>query len=195
MRSRNKFLKKDKTGRTRLAIRLYNSAVFMAKTKSIQPLSLFGETFTKEKSQIGKASQSPKKRKKNSSPKIHEKPEREKSTAEKTQHNFESTQHLLERYQVVPVNKAISHEFQSFGCYLAETLGDLAHTSLYIRLAKRQSRAVLEQALRFVVDSQARNKAKLFMWKLQQLKLQQQQPPQTLPHQNDQKSPKLKGEA
>lgn len=93
-----------------------------------------------------------------------ERPNREGFTT-----HFQSTQDLLKKYQVKETNKYIAHEFQSFGCYLAETLADTAHTSLYIRLAKQQPRSILEQALRFVVDSQARNKAKLFMWKLHQL--------------------------
>jgi hypothetical protein len=67
-------------------------------------------------------------------------------------------------------NKHISHEFQSFGCHLADVLADKRHTSLYIKLAKTMSRGLLERALSFVSDSTADNKAKLFMWKLEQLK-------------------------
>lgn len=83
---------------------------------------------------------------------------------------FTTTKDLLSRYQVITTNKHIAHEFQSFGCYLAETLADKPHTALYIKLAKQLPRAVLEQALRFVIDSTADNKAKLFMWKLEQIK-------------------------
>lgn len=85
---------------------------------------------------------------------------------------FSSAKDLLSKYQVAPLNKHISHEFQSFGCHLAESLADKRHTPLYIKLAKQLPRAMLEQALRFVIDSTADNKAKLFMWKLQQLKQQ-----------------------
>jgi len=54
---------------------------------------------------------------------------------------------------------------------LALALDDKKHLSLYIKLAKTQNRALLEKALSFVTDAQnARNKAKLFMWKLQELK-------------------------
>ena len=66
-------------------------------------------------------------------------------------------------------DKYISREFQSFGIYLAEKLGDYPHRSLYIKLARQISRPVLEEALRFVLDSKARNKAALFMWKLKKL--------------------------
>jgi hypothetical protein len=87
---------------------------------------------------------------------------------------FATPKDLLSRYQIADTNKHIAHEFQSFGCYLAETLADKRHTALYIKLAKQMPRAVLEQALRFVIDSTADNKAKLFMWKLEQIKLSKQ---------------------
>jgi len=67
-------------------------------------------------------------------------------------------------------DKYISREFQAYGIYLAETLGDYKHKSLYIRLAKTVPRAILEKALSFVKDSNARNKAKLFMWKMGKLR-------------------------
>lgn len=67
-------------------------------------------------------------------------------------------------------DKYISREFQSFGIYLAEELGDYKHRSLYIKLAKDIHRSILEQALRFVSDANARNKPALFMWKVKQLK-------------------------
>ena len=67
-------------------------------------------------------------------------------------------------------DKFISREFQSYGIYLAETLGDYSHRSLYIRLAKTVPRAILEKALSFVKDAQAKSKPKLFMWKMKQLK-------------------------
>lgn len=84
--------------------------------------------------------------------------------------DFTSTKDLLSKYQLVEENKHIAHEFQSFGCHLAESLEDKRHTSLYIKLAKTTSRGLLERALSFVSDSSADNKAKLFMWKLEQLK-------------------------
>lgn len=67
-------------------------------------------------------------------------------------------------------DKYISREFQSYGIYLAETLGDYKHKALYIRLAKTVPRAVLEKALSFVKDANAKSKARLFMWKMKKLK-------------------------
>lgn len=67
-------------------------------------------------------------------------------------------------------DKYISREFQAYGIYLAETLGDYKHKSLYIRLAKTVPRAVLEKALSFVKDARATSKAKLFMWKMKELR-------------------------
>lgn len=67
-------------------------------------------------------------------------------------------------------DKYISREFQAFGIYLAETLGDYKHKSLYIRLAKTVPRAILEKALSFVKDANANSKPKLFMWKMGKLK-------------------------
>jgi len=67
-------------------------------------------------------------------------------------------------------DKYISREFQTFGIHLAEELNDYKHKSLYMKLAKTEHRALLEKALSFCVDSSARNKGALFMWKLAQLK-------------------------
>jgi hypothetical protein len=67
-------------------------------------------------------------------------------------------------------DKYISREFQTFGIHLAESLDDYKHKSLYIKLAKTTHRAILEKALSFCIDSKAKNKGALFMWKLKQLK-------------------------
>lgn len=67
--------------------------------------------------------------------------------------------------------KNLSQEFQVYGVYLAETLGDTKHYSLYIKLAKEYPRGLLEQVLNFVKDAHsARSKGRLFMWKLKQLR-------------------------
>lgn len=67
-------------------------------------------------------------------------------------------------------DKYISREFQSYGIYLSEELGDYKHKSLYIRLAKTVPRAILEKALSFVKDANAKSRARLFMWKMGKLK-------------------------
>lgn len=67
--------------------------------------------------------------------------------------------------------KNISKEFQVYGVYLAEVLGDTKHYSLYIKLAKEYDRGLLESVLTFVKDaSSARSKGRLFMWRLKQLR-------------------------
>ena len=67
-------------------------------------------------------------------------------------------------------DKYISREFQAYGIYLAEELGDYKHKALYIRLAKTVPRAVLEKALSFVKDARANSRPRLFMWKMKKLK-------------------------
>jgi hypothetical protein len=67
--------------------------------------------------------------------------------------------------------KNIAHEFQMFGVYLAESLDDTKNYSLYIKLAKTLNRGLLEEALTFTKGYySAKNKAKVFMWRLKQLK-------------------------
>ena len=67
-------------------------------------------------------------------------------------------------------DKYVSRDFQAYGLYIAEKLDDPKHTGLYIKLAKTVHRSILEKALSFVVDSNAKNKGALFMWKLKELK-------------------------
>lgn len=68
-------------------------------------------------------------------------------------------------------DKYISYEFQKYGYDLAEEFGDLKNKSLYIKLAKTTPRGLLEAARNFVKDAyHAKSPARLFMWKLKQLK-------------------------
>lgn len=67
-------------------------------------------------------------------------------------------------------DKYISREYQSYGIYLAEQLGDYRRRGLYIKMAKTIPRAVLEKALSFVKDAtNAKRKGALFMWKLTEM--------------------------
>lgn len=67
--------------------------------------------------------------------------------------------------------KNIAHEFQMYGVYLAESLDDTKHYGYYIKLAKELPRQILEEALNFTKGYyNAKNKAKVFMWKLAELK-------------------------
>jgi hypothetical protein len=68
-------------------------------------------------------------------------------------------------------DKYISREFQKYGYELAKELGDLKNKSLYIKLAKETPRGLLENARNFVKDAMnVKSPAKLFMWKLSELK-------------------------
>jgi len=67
-------------------------------------------------------------------------------------------------------DKYISREFQSFGIYLAEELGDYKNRAMYIKLSKTVPRAILEKALSFVKDANARSKPKLFLWKMKKIR-------------------------
>lgn len=67
--------------------------------------------------------------------------------------------------------KYVTKEFQDFGLRLAGKLNDMKHKSLYIKLAKHEKRGLLEKAVSFTLDyPNATNKAKIFMWKLKELK-------------------------
>lgn len=83
---------------------------------------------------------------------------------------MQSIKQILKNFKPVE-DKYISREFQSFGIYLSEELDDYKHRGLYIKLAKTIHRAILEKALSFVADSNAKNKGALFMWKLRQLRI------------------------
>jgi len=62
-------------------------------------------------------------------------------------------------------------EFQQYGVWLCEQLDDTKRYSLYIRLAKTTERGLLEEALTFTKGYlNAKSKAKVFMWRLKQLK-------------------------
>lgn len=67
--------------------------------------------------------------------------------------------------------KNLSTEFQVYGVYLAESLGDTKNYSLYIKLAKILPRELLEEALSFCKEYyNAKSKGRVFMWKLKQLR-------------------------
>lgn len=82
---------------------------------------------------------------------------------------MQSVKQILNKFNPLE-DKYISREFQSFGIYLSEQLDDYKHKALYIKLAKTVHRSILEKALTFCVDSNAKNKGALFMWKLKLLK-------------------------
>ena len=81
---------------------------------------------------------------------------------------MQSVSDILKKFNPLE-DKYVSREFQTFGVHLAKKLQDERRKGLYMKLAKTIPRAILEEALRFVSDSNARNKAALFMWKLKEL--------------------------
>ena len=84
--------------------------------------------------------------------------------------NFLPLGDVLKRFEMKD-DKYISQEFQKYGYDLAAELGDLKHKALYIKLAKENPRAFLEQARSFVKDAyNVKSKGRLYMWKLNELK-------------------------
>lgn len=77
---------------------------------------------------------------------------------------------LFSQYQLEDKGGYITQEFQDFGYRLAVELDDMKHKSLYIKMAKEVDRSILERSLSFVSDANAKSKARLFMWKVKQLK-------------------------
>ena len=81
---------------------------------------------------------------------------------------MKSVNDILKKFDPIS-DKYVSREYQSYGVHLAEKLNDSKHKSMYIKFAKNIHRPMLEKALRFVIDANARNRAALFMWKLKEL--------------------------
>lgn len=78
---------------------------------------------------------------------------------------------ILSKYKLDDKDKYVSREFQKYAYDLSIELNDEDHKSLYMRLAKTTPRVLLEKARSFVKDAtNARSKARLFMWKVKQLK-------------------------
>lgn len=82
---------------------------------------------------------------------------------------MEKIGNILQRFDPQS-GKYISREFQSYGLYLCQKLEDPKHKTLYLRLAKTTPRYLLDEALSFVLDSNAKNMGALFMWKLKELR-------------------------
>lgn len=85
---------------------------------------------------------------------------------------FDSLKGILGRYEVdKDKQRRISQEWQDYAYRLALELDDTTHTSLYMRLCKNTERYILEEARVFVKGAvNAKSKAKLYMWKVKQLK-------------------------
>lgn len=80
---------------------------------------------------------------------------------------------LVGKYKTENSDKYVSQEFQKYAYELAKDLDDLGHKSLYMKIVKESPRSFVERARSFVADATgARSKARLFMWKLKQIKLE-----------------------
>lgn len=85
---------------------------------------------------------------------------------------FSSLGQVLDKYEPEEdKQRRISREWQDYAYRLALELGDTEHTSLYMRMCKNTPRYILEEALIFVKGaSKVRSRAKLFMWKVKQIR-------------------------
>ncbi len=83
----------------------------------------------------------------------------------------------MDRYDIEETKqRRISREFQDYAYRLAVELEDTSHTAIYMRLAKNTPRPVIEQARLFVLGAnKPSSKARLFMWKLKQIRDEQKQ--------------------
>lgn len=85
---------------------------------------------------------------------------------------MKSLSRILEETKDLKRPKNLSREFQHYGVFVADSLGDTKHYSLYIKLAKELPRGIIEEALNYAKGyTLAKSKARVFMWKLKQLRL------------------------
>lgn len=82
---------------------------------------------------------------------------------------MKSLGNVLSNWSIDDKDKYLSKEFQQYGIFLAESLDDIKHKALYIKMAKEKPRQILHDALSFVLDANANSKARLFMWKVKEL--------------------------
>lgn len=69
-----------------------------------------------------------------------------------------------------PPKRGARNEFQAYAYKLAHDLNDLEHLKIYLVLAKKVERPLMEQAYSFVSDAQTQEKGKLFLWKLKKIR-------------------------
>lgn len=83
---------------------------------------------------------------------------------------------LLKNYNAEDKFKYVTREFQDYGYRIAAELQDLKHKSLYIKLAKTEDRNMMEEAFAYAKHyNKAKNKARIFMWKMKELKQEQRE--------------------
>ncbi|PIS21719.1 hypothetical protein COY33_02665 [candidate division WWE3 bacterium CG_4_10_14_0_2_um_filter_42_7] len=62
------------------------------------------------------------------------------------------------------------YEWQAFGYELMRKLDDPKHRGIYMRLSKNEDRSLLMKALETAIDGNPRSRARVFMWKLKELR-------------------------
>ncbi len=83
---------------------------------------------------------------------------------------------LLKNYDTKDKFKYVTREFQDYGYRIAAALKDLEHKSLYIKLAKTTDRNMMEECFAFAKHyTSAKNKGKVFMWKLKEMRAEQKE--------------------
>ncbi len=63
-----------------------------------------------------------------------------------------------------------AHEFQAFAYKIAADFNDLENLRIYLSVLKNVERLIVEKAYSFSIDSTSENKAKVFFWKIKQLR-------------------------
>lgn len=71
-----------------------------------------------------------------------------------------------------PKKRGATIEFQGYAHKLATDLNDLENLRIYMMLAKKVERQLMEQAYSFVADSNAQERGRLFLWKLKKIREQ-----------------------
>jgi len=62
------------------------------------------------------------------------------------------------------------YEWQAFGYELMRKLDDPKHRGIYMRLSKNEDRSLLMKALETAIDGNPRSRARVFMWKIKELR-------------------------
>jgi hypothetical protein len=63
-----------------------------------------------------------------------------------------------------------AHEFQAFAYKIAADFNDLENLRIYLSVLKNCERIIVEKAYSYTIDSRSENKAKVFFWKIKQLR-------------------------
>ncbi len=63
-----------------------------------------------------------------------------------------------------------AHEFQAFAYKIAADFNDVENLRIYLSVLKNVDRLIVEKAYSYTIDSKSDNKAKVFFWKIKQLR-------------------------